>query len=714
MYDAEPHVPELFEHHSEHIIAELEWVRALVRDTLEHAGRIGNDTLRLDRVRLAVSDEDAHRLLFPRPQNPRPPGESALYREHLDQKIRRSLEQQVRLPLVEIWQTFNLDELSRQVLILALAGEIDEEIRRLYAYLWNDLSRKRPTVEFLLGLLQPSIRGKLHNAHAFFRESPLVRHRLIEPMSADAPFFAQEVRLVSSLVARAIGGHELDPRLALCARVTYPPKNPLSVVISPSTMQAIETSLSQLGDGSGSTVVFIGPSGTGKTELCRQRLGPRIEVDVPAIVRPLENADERIYALARDARCLKMPLVIDLADSEQDDPALTPAYRLLGRIAAQHPYGAVVTARDEASWFLGLLDTAVVHRFTFPTAQERVIIWYQSFARNGVFNAAPEILEVASRYPLSGGAIERAAVAVIARIGPEKARLGDLRLEPVTEACRAQLTPRLQGIATRIVTTLVWDDLILPKTELDNLREIINYAKFKPQIFDQWGYGRLLPYGRGLSVLFAGPPGTGKTMAAGLIGSELGMEVFRIDLSRTVSKYIGETEKNLGRIFDEASRSQSILLFDEADSLFAKRTEVKSSVDRYANLEVNFLLQRMEDFDGVTILTTNFEGSLDEAFRRRIRFRINFPSPDLETRTQLWAKMVPKEARVEEPLDFEQLAKDFELSGGYIKNAAVRAAFFAIQNNDGLRMRYFRRAARQEILKLGKVVRMGDQYEEDR
>jgi SpoVK/Ycf46/Vps4 family AAA+-type ATPase len=714
MFDASPEGPPIFRHHAEHIVAELAWARTLVRDTLDHAGRIGSDSIRLDRLRLAVSDEDAHRLLFPPQQAPRPPGEAALVRTRLDQRIARSLEAEVVLPLVEIWQAFDLDELSRQVLILALAGEIDEEIRRLYGYLWNDLSRRRPTVEFLLGLLQPSLRGKLENAHAFFRESPLTKHRLIEPLAQDAPFFAQEVRLVSSLVARAIGGHELDPSLAGIARVTFPPTNPATIVMGAPAAQAIEASLRQLGDGSGATVVLIGPSGTGKSALVRQRLGPRIEVDVPGMVRPLQDADSRISALARDARCLRMPLVLDLADSEQDDPALNAAYRQLGRIAAHHPHGAVVTARDEASWFLGLLETAVVHRFNFPTAQERVIIWYQAFLRSGVPSAPPEILEVASRYPLSGGAIERAAIAVTARVGPEKARLGDLRLEPVTEACRAQLTPRLQGIATRIVTTLVWDDLILPKAELDNIREIINYARFKPQIFDQWGYGRLLPYGRGLSILFAGPPGTGKTMAAGLIGSELGMEVFRVDLSRTVSKYIGETEKNLGRIFDEASRSQSILLFDEADSLFAKRTEVKSSVDRYANLEVNFLLQRMEDFDGVTILTTNFEGSIDEAFRRRIRFRINFPAPDLETRAQLWAKMVPKEARVEEQLDFEQLAKDFELSGGYIKNAAVRAAFFAIQNNDGLRMRYFRKAARLEILKLGRVVRVGDQYEEER
>ncbi|MCC6623662.1 MAG: ATP-binding protein [Deltaproteobacteria bacterium] len=702
-----------FDHAGEHLLAELVWVRALVKDSLQHAGRLGSETLKLDRLRLALTDEDAHRLLFPPVQVPRPPGESALERLRLDQRVAATRAAGVELPLVDMWDVFGLDDLSRQIMVLALAAELDEDIRKLYGYLWNDLSRRYPTIEFLLGLLQPVLLGKLVNARVFFRDSPLVRHRLIEGLPSDVPYLGREVRLAHSVVARALGGTELDPRLDLCASVTRPEPNPVSLVIDQHLNRAINDSLAQLGTRHGAVVVLIGASGTGKSEIVRQRLGPRIEVDVPSLVRPAEAAEERIRALSRDARCLGMPIVVDLADSEQDDPSLAAVYRQLARVAAGHPHGAVVTGRDEASWFVGHLDTAVIHRLSFPTTQERIAIWYQAFARNGAVNVDPEILTVAARYPLAGGAIERAAIAVVARVGPEKARIGDLRLEPVTEACRSQLTPRLQGVAQRIVTTFVWDDLILPKNEVENLREIVAYARFRPQVFDQWGYGRLLPYGRGLSVLFAGPPGTGKTMAAGIIGSELGMEVFRIDLSRTVSKYIGETEKNLGRIFDEAARSQSILLFDEADSLFAKRTEVKSSVDRYANLEVNFLLQRMEDFDGVTILTTNFEGSIDEAFRRRIRFRINFPAPDLATRTQLWAKMVPKEARIDEKLDFEQLAKDFELSGGYIKNAAVRAAFFAIKNNEGLKMKHFRKAARLEILKLGRVVRVGDQYEEE-
>jgi SpoVK/Ycf46/Vps4 family AAA+-type ATPase len=437
-----------------------------------------------------------------------------------------------------------------------------------------------------------------------------------------------------------------------------------------------------------------------------------LEVDAASLVRPLEGVEHRIEVLRRDARLLKVALVADMGDVEADDAQIKGPYRRLAQILDEHPYGSVVTARDEASWFVSLLEQAVVHHIPLPGKAERVRLWRLGFKAASVGPINPVVLEAACRYPLSGGAIERA---VLAASGRARTEAGEplVRLEDVTEACRAQLTPRLSGVAQRIVTTFTWDDLILPDDAREAMRELVAYWKNMRTVYEEWGYGRLLPYGRGLSALFAGPPGTGKTMAAGIIGGELGMEVFRVDLSRTVSKYIGETEKNLGRVFDEAAKSQSILLFDEADSLFSKRTGVKSSVDRYANLEVNYLLQRMEDFDGVTVLTTNLEGSLDDAFRRRIRFRVQFPAPDQATREALWTRMVPEQAHVDGTLDFAILALDYDLSGGHIKNAALRAAFFAAERGAGIRMRDLRRAARLECEKLGKIVRVSDTIDDD-
>jgi SpoVK/Ycf46/Vps4 family AAA+-type ATPase len=209
------------------------------------------------------------------------------------------------------------------------------------------------------------------------------------------------------------------------------------------------------------------------------------------------------------------------------------------------------------------------------------------------------------------------------------------------------------------------------------IAELITSIRYQSQVMERWGFGRKMASGRAVSALFGGPPGTGKTMVATLIAKELGLELFRVDLSRVVSKWVGETEKNLGRAFDEAKTSQAVLLFDEADALFAKRTDVKSSNDRYANLEVNYLLQRLEAFEGVVLLTTNNQSSIDDAFRRRLRFRIEFPAPDADERELLWRAMLPPEVPVASDVQFAALAERYEMTGGFIKNAVVRAAYLA-------------------------------------
>lgn len=708
-----------FEHPMEHLLAELAWIRTTVREHLALAGRLGpEDATRGDRVgSFAVTAAEAERLLEAPEDRPRPPGEAALVRRLVDERVGATVARgEVTLPLVELRRAFALDVLGSQLLTLALGAELDEGIRRIYMYAWNDFTRRAPTVEFLLGLLQPSTTGRLLNAEGLFATSPLVRGALVRVGEGDEPYMARSVRVAPSVAAFVAGGSELDPSLARSARLVLDPPHP-DLLFDRSVREPIDRTLARVGTPGAPVVVLVGAAGTGKSSLAYEHLvfpgRPALEVHAESVLRPVEGASGRIAALRRDARMLGAPLLIDLADADQEDPALADGYRQLAEVAAGHPHGAVVTARDAASWFVSLLDQAAVAHLPLPTKEQRLTLWRRGLAVEAVADVGDEVLEAAARYPLSGGAIARASLAAVAAAQAGGGRRGGRpRVEDVVTACRAQLTPRLSGIATRIVTTFTWDDLIIPEESAERLHEIVAYARHKTQVFDTWGYGRLLPYGRGLSVLFSGPPGTGKTMASGIVAGELGMEVFRIDLSRTVSKYIGETEKNLGRIFDEAAKSQSILLFDEADSLFAKRTSVKSSVDRYANLEVNYLLQRMEDFEGVTILTTNFEGSIDEAFRRRIRFRVHFPAPDLATRARLWERVVTPEARGDQPLDFELLAEDYELSGGHIKNAALRAAFFAADGGRRVRMRDLHKAARLESHKLGKLVRTYDDDDE--
>jgi SpoVK/Ycf46/Vps4 family AAA+-type ATPase len=215
--------------------------------------------------------------------------------------------------------------------------------------------------------------------------------------------------------------------------------------------------------------------------------------------------------------------------------------------------------------------------------------------------------------------------------------------------------------------------------------------------------GRTMATSRGLTALFQGPPGTGKTLVAGVIARELGLDLYQVDLSKVMSKWIGETERKLATIFDAAEDGQVILLFDEADSLFAKRTEVRSSNDRYANLEVNYLLQRLDSFEGIAILTTNIGGSIDPAFRRRMSFRLSFPFPDEETREQLWRVHLPSELPIEGPLALDRLAHKYQLSGGYIRNACLRAAFLAAEDATPLAQRHLERAVALEFAELGKL-----------
>ncbi|MCA1663169.1 MAG: ATP-binding protein, partial [Myxococcales bacterium] len=272
------------------------------------------------------------------------------------------------------------------------------------------------------------------------------------------------------------------------------------------------------------------------------------------------------------------------------------------------------------------------------------------------------------------------------------------------EASRHQLQHDLKSLAVRVDKTYRWEDLVISVDGYHALIEMISYAKNAERVYEEWGFGAKHSVAGGISALFSGPPGTGKTMCAGVIARELDMELFRVDLSRVVSKWIGETEKNLARVFDEAQRSNAVVLFDEADSLFAKRTEVKSSVDRYANLEVNFLLQRMETFNGITVLTTNFEDTIDSAFKRRLTFRIRFEKPDAEARGALWEKMFPPTAQLADDVDFLELGRRFEVSGGNIRNAAIRAAFLAANEDHAIDQDTLTRATLREAREMGVLI----------
>jgi SpoVK/Ycf46/Vps4 family AAA+-type ATPase len=272
------------------------------------------------------------------------------------------------------------------------------------------------------------------------------------------------------------------------------------------------------------------------------------------------------------------------------------------------------------------------------------------------------------------------------------------------EACRRQSGQRFGSFARKVTARPAWDDLVLPGDRVQWLRVLCDHARHRGTVFDRWGFDRKLPSGKGLGLLFTGAPGTGKTLAASVIATELGLELYQIDLASVVSKWIGETEKHLGRIFDEAERGHSVLLFDEADALFGKRSEVHDAHDRYANLETSYLLQRMEAHEGIVILASNFRRNLDEAFVRRLRFIVEFPLPDERERLRIWERIWPADAPRAPDLDLGTLARRFELTGAHIRNIALAAAFLAAADDQPIAQRHVLHAAHREYQKLGKMV----------
>jgi hypothetical protein len=379
-------------------------------------------------------------------------------------------------------------------------------------------------------------------------------------------------------------------------------------------------------------------------------------------------------------------LLIECIELESAD-ALRPAAAL-----ADDVQGAVLVSGDAA---LRTRRRPVV-RLDPPrtTAGERRGLWSSALGPEaGELNGRLEAL--AEQFQL-GAAEIRTAAATAVQLGADE--LGDA----LWEACRAQSRPGLDALAQRLEPSATWDHLVLPERELGMLRELAAHVRRRTKVYDEWGFGGGGARGLGVSALFAGASGTGKTMAGEVLANELDLDLYRIDLSQVVSKYIGETEKNLRRVFDAAESGGAILLFDEADALFGKRTEVKDSHDRYANIEVSYLLQRMEAYRGLAVLTTNMKEAIDGAFLRRLRFVVHFPFPDATQRAEIWRRIFPA-ATPTDGLDADALAR-LSVAGGGIRSIALNAAFLAADTDEPVGMAYVARAARTEYAKLEKPL----------
>ncbi|MEF8841163.1 MAG: AAA family ATPase [Haloarculaceae archaeon] len=605
------------------------------------------------------------------------------------------------LRLAALANRVELDRRALDALVLALAPAVDRRYGRIYAYLNDDPTRTRPTVGLAGDLAggDPAARGA-----PFLPDSPLVEWGLVRVGGdADTPSAERPLSVPDRVLEHLLGADALPAtvarwldadRLSTTAEDLPLPEERIAAVT-----RLIDGVRRADRSGSGHPLAILdGPYGTGRTPaieaVCAAVDRPLLTVDVSGGVSEERFSTVRLEALLRDAAVHLRGLD---AGGDADSTGTERLRELLaGLDDLPGPVFVSATEPLPARAFAAVTDHAAISlSFPRPPFDARRAYW------SGLeLPADADPASLASTFRLAPGAVDDAMATArrFARSAGEP-----LAAEHVYAGARAQSGDALGRLAERVVPRYDWDDIVLPEDTTAHLREAAAHLRHGGTVYDDWGFAERFAAGTGLTALFAGPSGTGKTMAAEVIANDAGLELYRVDLSSVVDKYVGETEKNLGRVFDAAADTDAVLLFDEADALFGKRSAVSDAHDRYANVEVNYLLQRIEAHDGPVVLTTNLKGNVDEAFLRRITVGIDFPRPGREARAAIWGLVFPEATPVVD-LDVDYLA-GFELTGGNIENVARAAAFLAADDPDseGVGMAHAVRAVRRELQKNGRL-----------
>jgi len=589
-------------------------------------------------------------------------------------------------------RTLGLSSFERDLLLLCAAAEFDSSFLQLLAKAQADSGRTAPTFALALSLLDDPAWDALSP------ERPLRYFKLIEINQPGAQALTvSALRADERIVNYLKGLNYLDDRLAPYVSAVEPERP--GVELPPSQRQICEQILAPWRHASTTAsppIAQLLGADPGSKQLVALEAAAQMRRQLyrmPANALPAAPADLELLARLwqRESLLLPIALCIDAQEIDGAEAQAAAIRRFLGRCG-----GLLMLAVREPWARLPRQSHAV--DVLKPTMQEQRTAWQRAFGADDVDGPAT----LASQFNLNIADI----AGISAAAGGEPAVYGALLRNQLWDACRARVRPMLDALAHRIEPKAVFDDIVLPAEQTGLLRQIAAQVNQRGKVYGDWGFASKANRGLGISALFAGDSGTGKTMAAEVIANELRLNLYRIDLSAVVSKYIGETEKNLRRLFDAAEDGGAILFFDEADALFGKRSEVKDSHDRYANIEINYLLQRVEAYRGLAILATNMRAALDAAFTRRLRFIVNFPFPGIHERRTMWQKAFPYETPLRK-LDFERLAR-LNLTGGSIHNAALNAAFLAADARSPVTMPLALAAARAEFVKLDRPVNEAD------
>ncbi|MBN1934280.1 MAG: ATP-binding protein [Anaerolineae bacterium] len=613
-------------------------------------------------------------------------------------------------PLLHLMATFGLDRFELDAFLICLAPTLDLRYERLYGYLQDDVTRKHPTVNLVLDLLcEPGLQRLLALEH-FADHAPLIKYRLIERVSESGAgktsLLSQILLPDDAIVAWLLGRYEPHADLAAYATLSRSQESETDELLAGGVVGEL-TDIKPSSESVYPVVAFCGQDRTAQeaaARLCTAWMDrPLLTVNLSDALASGLDAAYVVHLALRDARLTcAIPFLWGWdAIEARDDYALLHAV-----LVELYTFSDLVIVASQNAWQSTGIDRQrplFWFEFDIPNYAQRAALWAHYLYPTEIEQDNLEAL--AGQFALSSGQI-RDAVASARDIAVRQQR--SLQVHDLFVSARMHSNPKLSSLARKIEPHYGWADIVLPDDQLTLLHEIVDTVRGRAVVLDEWGLRRKLVSNAGITVLFAGPPGTGKTMAAEVIAAELGLDLYKIDLSTVVSKYIGETEKNLEKIFNEAQSSNAILFFDEADALFGKRSEVKDAHDRYANIEISYLLQRMEIYNGITILATNLRANLDEAFTRRLQFSVDFPFPEEEYRLRIWQTLFPSNVPCSPDVDFDLLARRFKLAGGNIRNIIVSAAYLAAADGRIIMMTHLLHGTRRELQKIGRLVNEKD------
>lgn len=710
---------EPYRNNNEHIADELRWLDGIlglrvqiVRERLRESP--GGQTLYVahDEVDRLLGDDSRSKSESGAVQRLR--DQLRIFEERIQARAERSMEEGIYLALPDLVQLFALSRFEYRAVLVCLAPELDRKYDTLYAYLHDDITRKRPSIGLIVDLACD------HDAEGRAGHAPLTDHsvlfraeilqKTIDPASpSGSSGFAQFLRLDPRILAFLLDRSHIDSRLLGLVQM-FPPAADRQIFVDPSIEQRVVRLLERFGtlDAKRLVLHLHGPEGVGRREFALKacaRLGcPLVTLDVKALLHSGPDFERLLRLAFREGLLMRAAIYLQDAQAllgEEAGPQLTLVARTAAElgwlvfIAGEEPWSRPGVFRDASFYSVAL---------PMPDATRREAAWRRSLSGHPV----PEswASELAGQYRLTPGRIED-AVASATLEAAARAESSRLELADLYRASRRQSRHRLGELAVKIEPRASWEQLILPADQVAQLREICSQVRHQHEVLGEWGFGRTARRSRGISALFSGPSGTGKTLSAEVVAAELQLDLYKVDLSGVVSKYVGETEKNLARIFQEAETSNAILFFDEADALFARRTKVSDAHDRYANIETSYLLQRVEAYEGIVVLATNLRENMDEAFTRRIRFIIEFPFPDEMSRRRIWAAHFPDEAPLSPDIDVDYLARELEIAGGGIRNIVLNAAYLTASNGRVIEMDHLLHAARREYEKMGRLWSAG-------